>query len=433
LSSSSTVRATDTIAIPDYEGDVGYYSSIALDDNGNPVISYTAVNSPVRVLHCGNRACTMGNSITVPEAGPGANLEEYTSMALDGAGNPVVSYYNTDYMADTELRVLHCGNPNCNSGNSIATVDVVVSGGLAFGRGTSLALDVAGNPIVSYWDITTDKLKVAHCGNPNCTSGNSITSPDPASETGRHSSMVLDGAGNPVVSYGTGSSLKILRCGNPSCTAGNSIRFLESSGEASWTSLELDSAGRPVVTYARGSGLRLVRCGDAGCTTGNTITSLGAGGYASLALDASDRPVISYQADNDLNVLKCGNATCSSGNMVSTPDSDLVSHPNDETGKYSSIVLDGSNPVISYAYVDNGQLDLRVFCSGALCKTSLPGTSTPPPPLVPVGGDTELAAIDGAAAARGGAARPAVLLLGLAAGVATLAVWVRATVRRHHT
>ncbi len=77
----------------------------------------------------------------------------HTSIALDSAGNPHISYFdNTNF-------VLKYAYYNGSSW-SIESVDTAER----VGYYTSIALDAAGNPHISYWDYTNRDLKYAWYG-----------------------------------------------------------------------------------------------------------------------------------------------------------------------------------------------------------------------------------------------------------------------------
>ncbi len=367
-------HAANTITSPDTSGNIGFYSTLALDGDGFPVVAYQdGVNEDLKVLHCGDTTCSSGNTITSPDT-TGA-VGYYISMALDAAGFPVVSYYD---QTNNDLKVLHCGNASCSSGNTITspdTTDIV-------GQYSSIAL--AGTlPVVSYYDFTNKDLKVLHCGDTTCSSGNTITSPDTTGFVGSHTSLRIDAAGFPVVSYQDNMNLdlKVLHCGDTTCSSGNTITTLDTaSGSGLYTSLRIDANGFPVVSYqiSGSNDLKVLHCGDTTCSSGNTITSPDTNGavgrYTSLALDAAGFPIVSYYdvTNGDLKVLHCGDTTCSSGNTITSPDT------TGDVGEYTSLRLDTSGfPVVSYYAETGGDLKL-LHCDNATCSTNTAPTASTP-------------------------------------------------------
>ena len=141
-------------------------------------------------------------------------------MKLDGSGNPVVAYYDG---SDQRLKVLHCDDPNCADAEAVTEPDA--SDGA--GQYASLALDAAGNPVVSYFDETNGDLKVMHCNDASCAGlDESITSPDTAGVVGRYTSLRLSSLGRPVVSYFDETIAALIRHGEAQCkSAGKRWRF----------------------------------------------------------------------------------------------------------------------------------------------------------------------------------------------------------------
>ena len=312
----------ESIETPVSTNDVGEGTSLQLDANGNPIVAYyDATAERLRILRCDDPNCAPGgDSIATPDLT--TKVGRYPSLQLDAAGNPVVAYRDDgDNTIGVErppgLRILHCSDPACQSAASVEVVDTAGSRGVL----PSLQLDAVGNPVVAHHDIASYAydLVLLHCNDANCSGGDeSITTPDTAGQTGEDPSLVLDAAGNPVISYRSGPSgakqLTVLRCDDPNCApGGDTIEQPDGDpGTGAYSSIQLDSAGLPVVSYYADFGsangqnfvffdLRVVRCNDVACAGGDeevlTVDAFGqVGEFTSLALDAGDNPIVAYRS-----------------------------------------------------------------------------------------------------------------------------------------
>ncbi len=186
-------------------------------------------------------------------------MGQYSSLALDQAGNPVISYYDA---TNGDLRVAVCNDANCAGGNESLTT--VATGEGDIGQYSSLALDVFDDtPVIAYYNFDEGDLEVVRCNNLACT-GPAVEQPWStaiAGDVGTNLSMVLDIAGNPVMSYydGNNMSLNVARCDDPDCATASISPTQTSLSGLIDTSIALDpssdlSTDVPVVSYIDNSG-----------------------------------------------------------------------------------------------------------------------------------------------------------------------------------
>jgi hypothetical protein len=341
-----------TITVVD-SGSVEFGSAIAIL-NGLPIISYYG-NPGLKVVHCGNAACSSGNTInTVDSQG---NVGFASSIAILN-GLPIMAYVEVTNTNDYNVKVARCGNEFCSSGNTINTVDSQGN----VGSVSAIAILPSGLPVIAYvhhGSVSYD-LRVVRCGNEFCSSGNTITTVDsPYSLLTFPSIAILDGL--PVISYwaSPNSALRVVRCGDESCSSGNIITVVDNNtlNSEAWTSISVLN-GLPIITYYANFGLTVARCGNAACSSGNTITVVERTGCCALSTSLAilnNLPVISYYSGyptRDLKMARCGNAACSSGNIITTVDT-----PGD-VGLFTSIAIVNNLPIISY--FDQTNFDLKV-------------------------------------------------------------------------
>ena len=351
-----------------------FHTSVVLDANGFPVISYyDQLNGDLKLAHCNDANCT-GNDGSIQTVDTAGNVGFDTSLVLDANGFPVISYRD---VTNNDLKLAHCNDANC-AGNdeSIQTVDAAGN----VGSFSSVILDTSGFPIISYWDVTNRDLKLVHCNDANCAGNDeSIQTVDAAGDVGLYTSVVLDTNGFPVISYSdnTRFTLKLAHCNDANC-AGNdeSLQTVDIWGAGGFTtSLVLDANGFPVLSYVDliNSTLKLAHCNDANCAGNDeSIQTIAAGNvnpFISLELDANGFPVISYWdvTNEDLKLAHCNDANCA-GNDESIQTVDAAG----DVGRYLSLVLDANGfPVISYRDGFNRALKLA-HCDDANCAPNQP-------------------------------------------------------------
>ncbi len=189
----------------------GRYSSIAIGSDGLPVISHSDAQV-LRITHCNDAACTAATVATTAVAG--GHVDNETSMAIGADGVPVISYYDSNA---EDLWVLHCGDARCATGNVTTRVD---GAGRSAGRESSLAVAADGRPRVAYYDDTAQALRLAACGNRECTTSASTFIDDPASGVvGQYPALIIPADGWPLVGYFDQNAgvVKAAKCGTAAC------------------------------------------------------------------------------------------------------------------------------------------------------------------------------------------------------------------------
>lgn len=326
---NASCSTNNVFVLADTISNVGARTFIKVPSDGLPIVGYLDVsNFDLKILKCGDSSCVSGNYITKVDSIGDVGFD--ASIAIPSDKLPFLSYYDA---TRKDLKVLKCGNTACSNNNAIARIDTVGS----VGDFTSVAISSDGLPVISYLG---KGLKVLKCGNSFCSSGNTITVVDSSFAAGYFTSIAIGLDGLPLVAYSLNNSfatLKVLKCGNISCSIGNKISVVDTGRVGEDVSVSIPADGLPIISYLDVSNydLKVVKCGNSSCSSGNVITRLdtlgNVGVGTSIAVPTDNLPVISYWrlSSADLKVVKCGTPTCGSPTALarivrqSTSDVDL--------------------------------------------------------------------------------------------------------------
>lgn len=302
----NTATPTWQIVFVDTGVVVGQYARLALNSSGNPIISYYDLpNGDLKMATCTANCSSASPTWQIVTVDSTGDVGSHTSIDLDGSGRPVISYYDT---TNGNLKLATC-TANCASASPTWQIVTVDNSANDVGQYTSLQLNSSNRPLISYYDATARKLKLATC-TANCTSASPtwqiVTVSDAGNDVGKSSSLRLTPFGNAVISYHADSpdrSLKLASCTANCATASPTwqVVTVDNNGVVGDpSSLVLNSDGNPVIAYTYASlppGLRLATC-LANCASASptwqieTLDST-AGDYPSLQLASSGVPLVS--------------------------------------------------------------------------------------------------------------------------------------------
>ena len=312
-----------------------------------------AANSAVKLA-----VCTIGTTCT-PEAFTVDNTDDVgnfgISLAVDSASRPFVAYYDA---TNTALKVAVCEAAGSCNAPVVSTVDGVDGAASAdsVGAYAAVAFGTDEKAMISYWDMTNNDLKVAHCDNADCTT---VFASSIYEFPGNHD----DDSGSVLyyptaIAFGADGHGLVAFCGcarNAAC----------------------DAAERKLV---------VAHCDDDGlCTTATasdvdtTAVAAGspafAGRHPSLAIGADDMPLVAYTARTggahprfQLKVAHCADAACTTATL-SVVDTSAGSATS-EAFAHTSVAV-GLDNLAVVAYYDGGASDLAVaHCENAACSAS---------------------------------------------------------------
>jgi predicted regulator of Ras-like GTPase activity (Roadblock/LC7/MglB family) len=300
---------------------VGRFTSIAIGQDGLPVISYNDdTDKAVKVARCANAACTAASTITTVDDDPIDIRGDHTSIAIGLDGLPVLSYNaDTAGFTNSTLRVAKCLDLGCTS----ATITTVDDGVNKVGAYNSIAIGHDGSPVISYYDSTAQALRVAKCVNAACTGTSTITlvdDPPPGTIVGIYTSIAIGPDGFPVVSYEDFDGyLKVAKCTNPACTGASVISVVDGPNVGIASSIAIGLDGLPVISYSASGGsgaIKVAKCANPACSGSSTVTAVASPGSSetSIAIGQDGLPIIAFRyavfPDQRLQVVKCGKESC---------------------------------------------------------------------------------------------------------------------------
>ena len=336
-----------SISVADGSYGVGSYASLDLDSSNRPHISYyDAINGKLKYASIYNDVWEVE---TITEAGDsGANVGMYTSLEIDSDNRPHISYYDATYQ---ELDYIYQNSNGDWVKNVVNTVGSV-------GKYSSLYLN-GDKPHISYYNESSDALMHAYKDSSGVWRNDFIDSrqagdPEELTGVGLYSSIIMDSRGIVHISYydAVRGNLKYARI-NGSSKDVDTVQHINGEKNGLFTSIALNNNREPRISYFNETqdDLKFAYLTDSGWKFTTISHQSKTGLYTSMAVNHSNnRTYISFYDfyKNKLMLASLNN------DKWSLTEIDAAG----TTGVYNSMKLDSSDRA-HIAYYDESSPGLR--------------------------------------------------------------------------
>jgi hypothetical protein len=324
----------------------GWYTSITISGADDIFISY--YDAGERELKYAHKNGSWSKKTLHSSWGNNGRL---TSIAISG-GRPGIFYFNAQYGLVQFTRCTSgCTNPSKSKWDGPSTVydaefrDV--------GPSTSIAVKSTGVPYISYLDASSGYQKYALSLGSSWWKTPLLTS----SHAGTFSSIQLYGDTYPRIAF-YDHQHKDLMWAKYTTSGWHFTRVDESYDVGQYVSMALDSTGLPHISYYDATNTNLIyaywKVSSSKWVTDTLDKSGDVGMYTSIALDSSDKPYISYYDATHESLKYAFKTNIDAWKTVTVdddPSGDIV------LGLYTSIIVKGSyQPFITYYDKTNGDL-----------------------------------------------------------------------------
>jgi len=305
---------------------VGWPSSIAIGQDGYPVIAYSGNIStwgPLLIAKCNDVRCLEGDEqISVADT-PEIHVGYGSSIAIGTDGYPVISHTG-ELEGVPSLRVTKCNDAACAGENESS---VTIKEGLGGGE-TSLAIGNDGFPVIATMDPDLNQLLFVKCDDAACVGEGEIITVLASDVLDSTISMKLGLDGFPIIAYqgNRGPTLKVIKCNDLACAGNDETEsVVDDVGESPGApvSIAIRDDGNPIIAYwdrVGGLGqLAVASCNDVSCSGGDeTITIVDGPSHVglgiSLAIGSDGLPIMSYLDTeiwpSSIKVLHCSVPDC---------------------------------------------------------------------------------------------------------------------------